>query len=395
MKRRPWPLSRIVLAGAVPVTAGAAVLLTGTAVFTFGPAGVLAVPVKAGFALISMLCLLAAALEDPRHRTRNALLAFCNALGAVLLFAALGRSLDMAGIATQSLSLAAPVALGAMAGLLCERTGVINIAIEGMMLTGACLGYVAALLTGNTWLGVPAAMLAGLLMAGLHALLTIGFKTDQIISGTVVNILAVGITGYIRRSFLLTAGRQFPGLLPVIRVPLLHKVPVFGQVIFTQRPIVLATIVMLIGLQLALFKTRWGLRSRACGEHPLAAATVGIRVVARRTVNVLLGGAVAGLGGAWFSLETTGSFENLMTNGKGFIALAAMIFGRWTPVGAASGALLFGFSDALQIKLQVLGVHIPYQFLGMLPYLVTMVVLAGFMGRARPPAAVGKPFPER
>lgn len=314
---------------------------------------------------------------------------------AVLVIAAAGRRLDMVGVLTQSMRLATPIMLGAMAGLLSERCGVVNIAIEGMMLLGACIGYVAAIVCHNSVLGVFVAIGAGAAAASLHALLSLKFRTDQIISGTVINILAVGVTGYIRRVFLLTTDLTFPGVLPTISVPLLHKVPILGAVFFNQQPIVYAALLLAVTLQFSLYQTRWGLRTRACGEHPLAAATVGINVIARRAVNVLLAGGVAGLAGAWFSLETTGVFEDLMTNGKGFIALAAMIFGRWTPGGAVIGAFLFGFSDALQIKLQVLGVDIPYQFLGMLPYILTMIVLAGFMGKAAAPAAIGKPFPER
>jgi len=310
----------------------------------------------------------------------------------VLVWAGMGRQIDVIGMMTQSLRLATPIALGALAGLLCERSGVINIAIEGMMLTAACIGFTLALYTQNIWVGLLAAVLVGSLTAALHAILSIRFVVDQIISGTVINILAVGITGFIRQAFLLNNPLGAPSVFPTWQVPVLSEIPVIGQIFFRHQPMVYTMLVLVPALHILIFYTRWGLRTRAVGEHPHAADTLGINVFKIRYTNVIASGLIAGFAGAWFSLETVGNFNDVMTGGKGFIALAAMIFGKWNPLGAFGGALLFGFADALQIKLQISGVRVPYQFLGMVPYLITMIVLAGLIGRAIPPAADGIPF---
>ncbi len=318
-----------------------------------------------------------------------------NTLGLVaviLVWASMGRRLEVLGILAQSIRLATPIAFGALAGVLCERCGVINIAIEGMMLSAACLGFTVALYVQHIWVGVLAAVISGGVMAARHAVLTIHWRVDQIISGTVINMLAVGLTGFIRRTILLLNPREAPAVLPRWPVPWLSEIPVLGKLFFLHQPLVYMMFALVLIVHVVLFYTRWGLRTRAVGEHPQAADTVGIRVFAVRYRNVIAGGMIAGLGGAWFSLETVGNFEDLMTNGKGFIALAAMIFGKWTPLGALGGSLLFGFADALQIKLQSAGVKVPYQFLSMTPYIVTMIVLAGVIGRARPPAAIGTPY---
>ena len=311
---------------------------------------------------------------------------------SLLIWASAGRRLEVMGILTQSLRLATPIALGALAGILCERCGVINIAIEGMMLGAACIGFAAALYAQHVWVGLLAAVLAGSLLAGLHAVLAIHGRIDQIISGTAINMLAIGGTGWFRRLFLLHNPRTAPAVLPLWPIPLVSDVPVLGQIFFRHQPLVYVMGLLVIAVHILLFTTRWGLRTRAVGEHPRAADTVGIRVFTVRYVNVLVSGMLAGLAGAWFSLETVGGFEDLMTGGKGFIALAAMIFGRWNPLGAFGGALIFGFTDALQIKLQIAGVNLPYQFLGMTPYVATMVVLARRTGRGQPPAAAGVPY---
>jgi simple sugar transport system permease protein len=283
---------------------------------------------------------------------------------------------------------------------------VTNIAIEGMMLTGAALGFITfALLvelrppamTPQTWtlwaqfIGVFAAIASGGIMALLHAWLSIRYRTDQIVSGTVINILAIGVTSFLRRDVLLSsqAGRE---TLAPIAIPGLSQLPIVGQVLFTGKPIFYAMFVLLVATHIILYYTRWGLRTRAVGENPHAADTLGINVIRNRWINVFIGGLIAGLAGAWFSLETTGSFDDNMTSGRGFIALAAMIFGKWTPFGSFFGGLLFGFADALGTRFQILDVPVPAQFLQVLPYLVTMLVLAGLVGRAVAPAADGKPY---
>lgn len=315
---------------------------------------------------------------------------------AVLIAAAAGRQTNALTMVAETLRLGTPLALGALAGIYCERSGVINIAIEGMMLMGAAFGFAAFVFTGNIWLGMLCAILVGGLSALLHGLLSINFKTDQIISGTVINILAIGITGYLRRTYLVDAqgGRT---TLSTVPIPVLSDIPLIGNVLFNNKPIFYAMILLVIGSHIVLFYTRWGLRARSVGENPRAADTLGINVYRTRYLNVLVGGLIAGLAGAWFSLETVGNFDDGMTAGKGFIALAAMIFGKWTPFGAFGGAMLFGFAEALGtrfqiLQVQLLGTPIPVQFLQIIPYVMTMVVLAGLIGRATPPAAIGKPY---
>jgi simple sugar transport system permease protein len=229
-------------------------------------------------------------------------------------------------------------------------------------------------------------------MALLHAVLSITFRVDQIISGTVINILAIGLTGYLNRQLFATGAPAGLAVLPTIRFGPLSDLPWLGPVVFQQKPIVLTAIVLVALLHVALFRTRWGLRTRAVGEHPLAADTVGISVNGLRYVNVILGGAIAGLAGAYFTLESVPHFEPLMTNGRGFIALAAMIFGKWTPFGAWGAALLFGVAEAVPTAMQLQGINIPFQLVGLLPYVLTIVVVAGAVGRATPPAADGVPY---
>jgi simple sugar transport system permease protein len=319
---------------------------------------------------------------------------------AILIAAAAGKQTNMLTMLAESLRLATPIVIGATAGIWSERSGVVNIAIEGMMLTGACFGFVTFFFlepampdATNTALliAVLVAVFSGALMSLLHAWLSITFKTDQIVSGTVINILAIGLTSFVRREFLLStrAGRV---TLPSIAIPGLSQIPIVGEVLFNNKPVFYMMFVLLVVTHVVLFYTRLGLRMRSVGEHPLAADTVGINVFFTRYRSVLISGMIAGLGGAWFSLETVGGFDDLMTGGRGFIALAAMIFGKWNPAGAFGGGLLFGFADALGTRFQILNVPVPPQWLQMLPFLTTMVVLAGLIGRAIPPAADGQPY---
>jgi simple sugar transport system permease protein len=316
----------------------------------------------------------------------------------VLIVAAANNSINVTVMLQVSLRLSTPIVMGALAGIWCERAGVVNIAIEGMMLTGACFGFtIFTLLLGSLTtpqaqlIGVIVATLSGAVMALLHAWLSITFKTNQIVSGTVINILAVGVTSFVRRDVLLSneAARE---TLQAVPIPLLADIPVVGQIVFSGRPIFYLMFVLLFATHIILFYTRWGLRTRAVGENPKAADTLGINVNRNRWINVLIGGAIAGLAGAWFSMETSGSFDDNMTSGRGFIALAAMIFGKWMPFGAFGGGLLFGFSDALGQRFQFLGVPVPPQFLQMVPYFITIVVLAGLVGRAVGPKAAGEPY---
>lgn len=339
--------------------------------------------------------------DRPFRTVRTILLILVGVLliPTVLIAAAADNSTNMTVMLSVSIRLATPIVLGALAGLWCERAGVVNVAIEGMMLTGACFGFTAfSLLLGANvdsglalLLGVIVACISGGVMSALHAWLSITFKTDQVVSGTVINILALGVTSFVRRDVLLSsdAGRE---TLQPLRIPILADIPVVGDVLFNGRPIFYAMFILLIASHIVLFHTRWGLRTRAVGENPRAADTLGVNVNRMRWINVIAGGLIAGLAGAWFSLETTGSFDDNMTSGRGFIGLAALIFGKWTPFGAFGGGLLFGFSDALGQRFQVLGVAVPPQFLQMVPYVITIVVLAGLVGRAVGPKAAGIPY---
>jgi len=324
-------------------------------------------------------------------------LLIAGAFFTILLWAVAGASVDIVDVFARVVRLATPITLGALAGIVCERSGVVNIGIEGTMLFSACLGFVAAILSGNTWIGVGAAMLTGCVISALHAVLAVSLKIDQIISGTVINLLAVGTTGYLRGGFLVPYeqrnGAEITAQqLPALPIPGLSRIPIIGPILFNHQPITYLMLILVVLMNLLLFRTVWGLRTRAVGEQPKAADTVGINVNRLRFRNVVASGLLSGLAGAWFSLESTFRFDDVMTNGRGFIALAAMIFGKWTPLGAFGGATLFSSADALQIKIQSFNFELPRQFLQMLPYLVTLIVLAGVIGRARPPAAVGKPY---
>jgi simple sugar transport system permease protein len=292
---------------------------------------------------------------------------------------------DLIGFVIATLIASTPLVLAAMGGVMSERSGVVNIALEGIMLTSAFAGYAAAVATHNLWFGVVIAIVAGMLIATLHAVLSIKFVVDQIVSGTVINILAIGITGSFYRTYIQNASLSGTGVLPALRLNFLPNAPFIGT-------ITIIALLLIPVVHVVLFRTVFGLRTRACGEHPLAAETAGINVFFMRYSNVILSGALAGLGGAYFTLQQIGNFLPNMTGGRGFIALAAMIFGRWTPVGAFLASLLFAGADALSGRLQIYGVHVPYQILGMLPYILTIVVVAGAVGRAVAPAADGKPY---
>jgi simple sugar transport system permease protein len=289
-----------------------------------------------------------------------------------------------------TLTSATPIVLAALGGILAERSGVTNIALEGIMLTSAYVAYGAGILLGSTLGGLMVAIAAGALIALLHAVLSIKYRTNQVVSGTVINIFALGITGYLYRQF---DSNSDLSTFPTIDIPLLSQIPVFGEIFFQQQPIVFLTLILVAVMHLVLFRTKWGLRTRAVGEHPRAAATVGVDVNRMRYINVILSGVLAGIGGAWLIVEAVGRFTPNMTTGRGFIGLAAMIFGNWTPLGALGASLLFTIPEAIQVKLQLLGVPIPYQFLTMLPYALTILVLTGFGRRSTAPAALGNPYP--
>ncbi len=317
------------------------------------------------------------------------------------------------------LQAATPIALGALCGVMCERSGIVNIGIEGIMLASAFTAWVVGVALApvfpadpSFFFGITPALLFALLAAmgvavgisALHAWLSISVRADQIISGTIINIAAFGITGYLN-TLIASGSPTSAGSFTQFRPPAeLTNLPVVGWMItmfFQQGPITMSVIVIVIAFQIMLFRSRWGLRTRAVGEHPKAAETVGISVIALRYRNVLFSGLFAGLAGAYLSMEATNSFQAGMTVGRGFIALAAMIIGRWTPVGAFLAALLFAASDGLGQAITIsppggtLGdvmTQIPAQFYNALPYIVTIVVLAGVVGRSVPPAADGQPY---
>ena len=312
---------------------------------------------------------------------------------AFLTWAASGGSMSLAGVLQTSLQRSVPITFGAMSGILCERAGVVNIAIEGMLLSGAFVSAVVASAAHNPWIGIAAAMIVGALLAGLLAVLAIRYLVDQIIAGVVINILVVGITSFLSARVLAKLpDLNNPERFDPIAVPFLSGIPLIGGIFFNQNFFVYACIACIFILHFMLFATRWGLRVRAVGEHPLAAETVGINVLFVRYRNVIIAGALAGLGGAYFTIGSTGSFDQEMTAGRGFIGLAAMIFGGWAPFGAFLAGIVFGFAEAVGYRLSILGIGPPSQFLQMVPYLVTVIVVAGLVGRVRAPAADGRPY---
>jgi ABC-type uncharacterized transport system permease subunit len=312
-----------------------------------------------------------------------------------LTWASSGGQTNLGGLLRVMIVRSVPLTLGALSGILCERAGVVNIAIEGMMLTAAFTSTVFASLSGNLWIGLLAGVLSGALMGLIHGILSIKYKINQIISGTVINIFATGITSYLSSKYLQKTEFQFlnePGLFPQIEVPVLSKIPFIGPILFHHNMYVFSMVFFVLLITFLLYKTRWGLRLRSVGEHPKAADTLGINVSRTRYMAVILGGMMAGFGGTYFSLGSSGRFDEVMTAGRGFIGLAAMIFGNWNPIGSMGAGLLFGFFDSLSVKASLLQVPIPSEFLGMVPYLATIIVLAGVVGRGQMPAADGQPY---
>ena len=310
-----------------------------------------------------------------------------------LTWAAADANMSVVSLLRGTVARATPIALGALAGVMCERAGVINIAIEGQFLAGAFAAVVFSSMVANPWAGLLGGIGAGVLIAFLLAGLTIKFRADQIVVGVVLIVLATGVTSFLTTQILVPNPHlNSPTRFATINVPVLSEIPLIGPVLFRQSILVFAMLAIVIWLHYALFQTRWGLRLRSVGEHPKAADTVGIKVLATRYKAVLLGGVFAGMGGAYFTLVSVGSFAKEMSGGRGFIALAAMLVGRYSPVGAFGAALIFGFSDQLATSLQLLRVPVPSDLLLTAPYLVTIVVVAGLIGRLRVPAADGKPY---
>lgn len=355
----------------------------------------LVVPVQPALYTLVMIAVFLGAWQLARGGLRSAgwsiaIVAFAF-VAAFLVWATKDGSFNLVGMLNGTVGRSIPIALAALCGVISERAAVINIAIEGIMLMAAMTAVVAGSLSGSLLVGLIIAILTGAVIAALHAVLVIRFKVDQIVSGVAINIFGTGMTSFISSRYLESNIDLLnnSGTMKVVPIPLLSQIPVLGPIFFEHSPIVYITLVLVVLLHIVLFYTPWGLRTRAVGEHPKAADTLGINVFLTRYVNVIIGGMIAGIGGAYFTIGSVGRFDQNMTAGKGFIGLAAMIFGKWNPIGAFLSSLLFGFADSLQVKMQILRVPIPSEFLAMAPYIVTMIVLTGIVGRAIPPAADG------
>ncbi|MBE3119656.1 MAG: ABC transporter permease [Candidatus Atribacteria bacterium] len=357
----------------------------------------LALPVRPSIYILILITVFVGSWQMARGVRSTSLLVGIVAITFVfsfLLWATQDKSFSLLGMLNSSLVRATPIALAALCGVMSERSGVVNIAIEGILLLSAEAAVISASLTHNLYIGLITAILTGGAIAAFHAVLAIRFKVNQIVSGVAINIFAVGATSFVSARFLEKNIDLLnnSGTFKIIPIPLLAKIPVLGPVLFENNIIVYIMLFLVVLLHIVLFYTPWGLRTRAVGEHPKAADTVGINVFLTRYVDVIIGGMIAGVGGAYFTIGAVGRFDEMMTAGKGFIGLAAMIFGNWNPLGAFASSLIFGFADSLQVKMQILQVPIPSEFLLMAPYIVTMIVLAGVVGRAIPPAADGEVY---
>lgn len=318
-------------------------------------------------------------------------------LGSIMSFlcwAAAGKFIPFTGLLQGAIMLSVPLIFGSMAGLLCEKSGVINIAIEGQLLFAAFVSAVVASITQNVFLGLISAPVAGSLISLILAFFSIRFQVDQVILGFVINVLVLGLTSFFYTTLLIPYEDRWNvgGSFSTFPIPLLSKIPIIGPTLFNQTIIVYLMYAFIIFIQIALFKTKWGLRTRAIGEVPVAADSVGVDVNKLRFRNVMLAGLVAGTGGAYFTVGTIGPFSQSMTAGAGFIALACLIFGKWTPRGAILAALFFGFANNLQGNLSIIGVSIPSEFMLMIPYIATIIAVSGVVGRVRAPAADGIPY---
>ena len=349
-----------------------------------------------GFSFLSLLAIALAVVQFRAHKTIRLASALFSLsfLMSFLCWAAAGKFIPFTGLLQGALILSVPLIFGAMAGVLSERSGVINIAIEGQLLAGAFMSGVVASLMQNTWAGLLIAPFAGAAISWLLAVFAIKYGIDQVVLGFVLNVLVIGLTSFLYKKLLIPYQSTWNsgGTFAPIEIPILSKIPVIGPILFSQSIIVYLMYIVVIVIHISLFKSRWGLRTRAVGEHPTAAESVGIDVNKVRFRNVIIAGAVAGLGGAFFTLGAVGAFNKEMTAGKGFIALAALIFGRWSPLGAVAAALIFGFADNLQGLLTIIGTPIPSEFMLMAPYIATIIAVSGFVGKVRAPAADGIPY---
>jgi general nucleoside transport system permease protein len=308
--------------------------------------------------------------------------------------AGLSTAFNVVNLLSGTLAGSIPIMLGALTGVICSRSGVINIAIEGQLLLGAFTAAIVASGIGSLWLGLISGALSGCLVGALLAVFAISYLVDQVVLGVVINLLIAGLTGYLYDGLMIPYQNTLnsPATFSAIKIPLLGDIPIIGPVFFDSSIFLYLTYLAIAAVQVGLFSTRWGLRTRAIGEHPIAADTVGIRVIAMRYRNVIAAGVIAGIGGAYFTIGSVGSFGKNMSSGEGYIALAAMIFGRYNPFGAIAAALLFGFATQLQSILSTLNTPIQSNLLLMAPYIVTIIVLAGLVGKVRGPKAEGIPY---
>jgi simple sugar transport system permease protein len=303
-------------------------------------------------------------------------------------------AVNVAGILQNTLIAAIPLILGSLCGAICERSGVVNVAIEGQFLFGAFAAAMAATMANSIWVGMIAGCFGGMLIGALLAVFANRYHIEQVVLGVVLNLFATGLTGFLFDRLMSTEQSVYnsPPIFTAIWIPGLADIPIVGPVLFDENVLCYITYGLIAAVQIGLFRTRWGLRTRAVGEHPTAADTVGIKVLGTRYRNVIMAGAISGLGGVWLTIGQVGAFTKDISSGKGFIALAALIFGRWSPVGAMGAALLFGFATGLNNAFGSLGTPIPGQFLAMAPYLATIFAVAGLVGKVRPPAAENKPY---
>ena len=354
----------------------------------------------ASFVTSVLLVLIAAWVTSLVQRARQVPLWIIASFAVMFLFtflvwASAGlRSIPVAGLLVGAVSLSVPLIFGALGGVISERVGVVNVAIEGQLLAGAFVSALVASATRAPLLGLLAAMVAGMLVSFVLAAFSIKYFVDQVIVGVVLNVLVTGLTSFLYSTLLSPhqATLNSPERFQRINIPVLSEIPIIGPTLFRQTIIVYIMYVAVFVIWYCLFYTKWGLRMRSSGEHPQAADTVGINVNRTRFWNVSLAGAIAGFGGAYFTLGSVGGFSKEMTAGAGFIALAAVIFGRWDPIRATLAALLFGFATNLQSVLSTIGSPVPSEFMLMLPYVITIFAVAGLVGSVRGPAASGKPY---
>ncbi|WEK60327.1 MAG: ABC transporter permease [Candidatus Microbacterium colombiense] len=374
------------------LTAGSEILALPDVVVPGTPAAWVAVVIGAA---ITVAAYMLAARRRPVPLWLTAVFVIALIFG-FLAWAAAGSSgtLPMIGLLSGALALATPLIFGALGGVIGERAGVVNIAIEAQLLAGAFTAAIVASSVGTPWAGLIAAMVAGVLVALVLGVFAITYHVDQVIVGVVLNVLVIGVTTFLFRQVLAPNQETLNTVTPfeVIPIPLLSEIPILGPILFQQTIVVYLMYAVVFIVWFGMYRTRWGLRMRAVGEHPQAADTVGINVARTRYMNVLIAGAIAGMGGAFYTLVSVPRFNPEMTAGAGFIALAAVIFGKWDPIKATLAALLFGFATNLQGVLSVIGSPVPSQFMLMLPYIVTIFAVAGLVGKSRAPAADGQPY---